>query len=194
MNALGWFAVTALGVGGLLLGRAKRKAPPPSSSSAAAGCRLSTEQLVFLANQAAVSRDAGLINATAAIFESYGCPAEAAELRKWSPAPAPTPPPGAPLPQRLKPGAVLELAAGQVYRGAAVLGPLGCAVPLGIIRKKLEGAGFEVIRLEEENPFGAGWAPPEGFLECSRFAEVRYTGAPKKEKAPAQVWRLERIA
>jgi len=179
MISKGIIILGALGLGGIALASSKKK-----SSGRTDGCKLTSAQAILLANQAALSKDPGLVYGTAAIFDGYGCPAEAKALRDFY-----NPPKGT----SFNPvgGDKVDLKYGMGFRAAAILGPIGCAVPISTIHDKLVAEGFmgDVFK----GPMW-GWKVPDGMLECVRSFDVVYTGEPKTMTVPKQVWRAERVS
>lgn len=172
-------AAVLLGGGAALAASKKKKASGP--------CKLTTQQSIFLVNQAALSKDVGLVYSTAAILDGYGCHAEAKELRSYFAQPVGNP--GQPMP-----GSSYDVKNGMAFRGAAILGPIGCAVPLDMIYDKAAAEGFMGEIKTNPPEWAKSWNVPDGLLECVRYFDVIYTGKSARKTVPKQVWRIERMA
>lgn len=191
-----YMILAGLGAYGLvrILGNAadnSKPAPTPRRQ-----CRIPTDVAIFQANQAFLSGDIQFIQATMTIFENYGCHAEAQAMRDYLasqgynpdiavlPVDVPTSGPGQVLVQP-----------GEVWRAAAVLGGIGCAVSLQTIADKVAAKGFTSVSVYSKNPgWGSNWDADEGFLECTRYVQATVTGQGRAESKPKQVYRLERVS
>lgn len=171
--------LTLLVGGGVALASGKKK-------GTGGPCKLTTQQTIFFVNQAALSKDVGLVYSTAAILDSYGCHAEAKELRSYFAKPTSNGP-GQPVP-----GRQYTVNHGMGFRGAAILGPLGCAVPIDVLHDKAVQQGLMGEITSTPPSWAQNWNVPDGMLECVRYFDVVYTGAPGTKMVPAQVWRIER--
>jgi len=158
-------------------------------------CRIPTEQAIFQANQAFLSKDIMFIQAVMNIFENYGCHAEALAMRDYliqsgynpdaTILPVNTPTSG---------GKVL-LQPGETWRAAAILGGIGCAVSLQTIADKVSAKGFSKVSVSSKNPgWGSAWDADPGFLECTRYIQGTVVGSARSEEKPKQVYRLERVS
>lgn len=158
-------------------------------------CRIPTDVAIFQANQAFLSKDVMLIQATMTIFEAYGCHGEAAAMRSYLTSQGYNPdvailPAGAPMSN----GQIL-LQPGEVWRAAAILGGVGCAVGLQTIAEKVAEKGFTQVTVYGKNPgWGSAWDANEGFLECTRYVQATVAGKARSMAKPKQVYRLERVS
>lgn len=159
------------------------------------GCRIPTEQAIFQANQAFLSKDIMLIQAVMTIFENYGCHAEAQAMRDYLIQSGYNPngtivPVGTPMS-----GGKVLLQPGETWRAAAVLGGIGCAVSLQTIAEKVAAKGFSNVQVSAKNPgWGSAWDADPGFLECTRYIQGTVIGSARTEEKPKQVYRLERVS
>jgi len=184
--------VGAVGIVELLKNRAENTAKEPTVNK----CKIPTNVAIFQANQAFLSHDIQFIQATMAIFEAYGCRGEAQAMRDYlmqhgykpdiAVLPADVPMAG--------PGQVL-LQPGEVWRAAAILGGVGCAVGLQTIAEKIAEKGFSNVSVHGKNPgWGGQWDANEGFLECTRYVQATVKAPARAMSKPKQVYRLERIS
>lgn len=161
-------------------------------------CRIPTPETIMQANQAILSGNAQIIQAVMTIFEDYGCYGEADAMRKWITEHGyshniPIVQTNVPMPN-VGPGQV-SLQVGEVWRAAALLGGIGCAVSLDTIREKIAAKGFAAVQVWSKNPgWGKDWDANEGFLECTRYIQAIVAGKNRVETKPKQVYRLERIS
>lgn len=188
-----WLFAGGLGAAGALIWLNRKDKP-----SAPKGCSLTTEESIFLANQAFLSGNAQLVQATAQAFEDSGCHAEAKAMRDYlaengiNPA-IPVVQVNFLMPQSVPAGHVL-LQPGDTWRAAALLGGLGCAVGLSTLRDGIAKKGFGGVKVYDKNPWGAAWKVDDGFLECGRWIEATVVGHARTEKKPVQIVKLERIS
>lgn len=189
------WVIGILGIGGVatLLQLLENKA---SAKPKPKGCRIPTNQAIFQANQAFMTNDPQFVQAVMTIFDDYGCHAEAQAMRDYLatngfkpnvPIIPTSVPMGAPGQVVLQPG--------EVWRAAALLGGIGCAVGLQTIKSGVEGKGFANVYVSSKNPgWGKAWDADEGFLECTRYIQATVVGKPRAEKKPSQVYRIERVS
>lgn len=196
--AYGFLTVLAAGVGAFglvkLLGN-KADNAKPKAEPLPTRCKIPTNVAIFQANQAFLSQDIQFIQATMAIFDAYGCRAEAQAMRDYLAANGYNPDgPILPVAVPTANGQVL-LQPGEVWRAAAILGGIGCAVGLGTIADKIKAKGFTNVNVYSKNPgWGGAWDANEGFLECTRYVQATVTGNARGESKPKQVYRLERVS
>lgn len=160
------------------------------------GCKLTTQEALFLTNQAFASGNLQLIQATMHALWENGCTNEGNAISQYlfdkgvnpsvSVIPANVPMAG--------PGQV-TLQPGDTWRAAALLGGLGCALSLATIREGVQKKGFTNVAVYSKNPgWGSQWDAESGLLECNRYIQATVVGGARAEKKPPQVYRLERIS
>lgn len=160
------------------------------------GCKLTTQEAIFLTNQAFASGDLQLIQATMHALWENGCTAEGNAIQQYLydhgvNAGVSVIPTGIPM---AGPGQV-SLQPGEVWRAAALLGGIGCALSLGTIRDGVAAKGFTNVQVWSKNPgWGSQWKDDSGFLECTRYIQATVVGKPRAEVKPPQVYRIERVS